>query len=114
MENSTAAASLLAATLLVCATCPGTTWYVSPEGTGDGLSPSSRGEAITTAQKMKAGDTPSFAVGTYNLDVNKVPAGKGAYFRMPDNIGNPRVRYDGVDMGALECCLSLSAAILVR
>ena len=74
MGNSTAAASLLAATLLACATCSGTTWYVCRDA---GLT--LPGQSAET-----------------------------------DVLGNPRVRYDGVDMGALECCLSLGGSILVR
>ena len=86
--KTSSAASVLAGTLLVCLTSSGTTWYVSPDGTGDGLSASTRGEAITTVQKMKTGDTLMFATGTYNLDVTKVPSGKTSYFRIPDGVSN--------------------------
>jgi hypothetical protein len=63
-----------------------TDWYVSPDGTGGGTSPTDRGEAITTSRKMNTGDTLHFAPGTYNLDKTKSEsnvAGSGSYFRMP-------------------------------
>ena len=68
-----------------------TDWYVSPDGTGGGTSPTDRGEAITTMLKMASGDTLYFAPGTYNLDKNKSQAanyGYGAYFRTLDNTFN--------------------------
>lgn len=72
---------------LLCAfAASATDWYVSPDGTGGGTSPTDRGEAITTSQKMNSGDTLHFAPGTYNLDKTKSEsnvAGSGSYFRMP-------------------------------
>jgi len=65
-----------------------TNWYVSPDGTGGGTSPTDRGEAISTSLKMGAGDTIYFAPGTYNLDKDQSAAqnyGSGAYFRVSVN-----------------------------
>ena len=63
-----------------------TDWYVSPDGTGGGTSPSDRGEVITTSQKMNTGDTMYLAPGTYNLDKTKSQVnsyGSGSYIRIP-------------------------------
>ncbi len=67
-------------------------WYVSPDGAGDGTSPASLGEAMSVLYNglVASGDTIHFTAGTYNLDVNKIPAGTGygAYLRVPDGIAN--------------------------
>ena len=46
MKDSTASTGLLAATLLTCATSLGTTWYVSPDGTGDTVTAATPCEAF--------------------------------------------------------------------
>ena len=76
---------------LLVSAASATNWYVSPDGTRGGTSPTDRGEAITIMRKMASGDTLYFASGTYNLDKTKSQAqtyGSGAYFRTPDNITN--------------------------
>ncbi|MBO7686448.1 MAG: hypothetical protein J6V72_08695 [Kiritimatiellae bacterium] len=90
-EKTTMRKRQLAACLfaLSCAfAASATNWYVSPDGTGGGTSPTDRGEAISTSLKMGAGDTVYFAPGTYNLDKNQSASpnyGSGAYFRVSVN-----------------------------
>ena len=67
-------------------------WYVAPDATGGGMSPSDRGGVMDVLYngQVASGDTIHFATGTYSLDVNKIPAGSGygAYLRVPDGIAN--------------------------
>ena len=67
-------------------------WYVAPGATGGGTSPSDRGDVMSVLYngQIASGDTIHLAAGTYNLDVNKIPAGSGygAYLRVPDGISN--------------------------
>ena len=70
----------------------GDDWYVAPGGTGDGTSPTNRGDLMSVLYngQVAGGDTIHLAAGTYNLDVGKIPAGSGygAYLRVPDGIYN--------------------------
>ena len=52
-------------------------WYVSPDGTGSGTSPSDRGALMDVLYRgqVASGDTIHLATGTYNLDVSKSPEG---------------------------------------
>ena len=67
-------------------------WYVAPDGTGGGTSPSDRGGVMDVLYngQVASGDTIHLAVGTYNLDKNKSPEGHaygaGAYFSIPAEI----------------------------
>lgn len=65
-------------------------WYVTSNGTGGGTSPSDRGDLMGVLYngQIASGDTIHIASGTYNLDVGKIPAGKGAYLRVPDGISD--------------------------
>ena len=66
-------------------------WYVSPNGTGGGTSPSDRGDAMSVLYngQVASGDTIHFTIGTYSLDVSKLPnSDYGAYLRVPDGIAN--------------------------
>lgn len=67
-------------------------WYVSPDGTGSGTSPSDRGGLMDVLYngQIASGDTIHLAAGTYNLDVSKIPTGSGygAYLRVPDGISS--------------------------
>jgi hypothetical protein len=72
-----------------------TDWYVSPDGTGGGTSPTDRGEVISTSQKMNTGDTLYLAPGTYNLDKTKSQLnsfGSGTYIRIPMTSTSAEVR----------------------
>ena len=52
-------------------------WYVAPDGTGGGTSPSDRGDLMDVLYngQVASGDTFHLAAGTYNLDVSKSPEG---------------------------------------
>lgn len=60
-------------------------WYVAPDGTGGGTSPSDRGDVMDVLYngQVASGDTIHLAAGTYYLDVNKSPEsiypGAGGY-----------------------------------
>ena len=99
-ENTTMRKRQLAAFFcaLSCAfAASATNWYVSPDGTGGGTSPTDRGDAqVVVNTKMNAGDTVYFAPGTYTLDDQKgvnPNTGYGVYFRLgsSDNITNLKV-----------------------
>ena len=76
----------------VALTASAADWYVAPDGTGGGMSPSDRGDAMSVLYngQIASGDTIHFAAGTYNLDVSKIPSGSnyGAYLRVPNGISN--------------------------
>ena len=83
---------LIIGTAAVAFTASAVDWHVAPGGTGGGTSPSDRGDAMSVLYngQVASGDTIHFAAGTYNLDVNKIPAGSdyGAYLRVPNGISN--------------------------
>jgi hypothetical protein len=64
-------------------------WYVSPDGTGGGISPSDRGDLMGVFYngQVASGDTLHLAAGTYALDRNMSPEGNaygaGAYLSIP-------------------------------
>ncbi len=81
---STRLASLAVTTASFTLTATASDWYVAPGGTGNGTSPSDRGDVMNVLYngQVASGDTIHLAVGTYNLDKSKSPYpsyGSGVY-----------------------------------
>ena len=69
--------AIFGAIALLALTASGADWYVAPNGTGGGTSPSDRGDLMDVLYngQVASGDTIHLAIGTYNLDVSKSPEG---------------------------------------
>lgn len=74
---STRLASLAVTTASLALTASAADWYVAPGGTGNGMSPSDRGDLMDVLYngQIANGDTIYLAAGPYNLDVSKSPEG---------------------------------------
>ena len=75
--SRTAKTTAILASASLALTATGADWYVAPDGTGGGTSPSNRGDLMDVLYngQIASGDTIHLATGTYNLDVSKSPEG---------------------------------------
>ena len=100
---------LIIGTVAVAFTASAADWYVAPNGTGGGTSPSDRGDVMDVFYngQVASGDTIHLAPGTYNLDKNKSPEGNaygaGAYFSVP--AGTSNLTFVGESDDPEEVCL---------
>ena len=87
--HTTAKTTALLATASLALTASGVDWYVAPNGTGGGTSPSDQGDLMDVFynSQIASGDTIHLAAGTYVLDKSKSPEGHaygaGAYLSIP-------------------------------
>lgn len=75
LKDSLVAAVVAANVVFAACALSAADWYVAPNGTGGGTSPSDRGDLMDVLYNghVASGDTIHLAVGTYNLDASKSP-----------------------------------------